>query len=112
MNTLLYFLVMAAAMLGLSRILPGFQVKGWIPALFGAVVLALVNAILKPILFVLTLPLTVLTLGLFLFVLNGITLWIAAKLVPGFSVKGFGTTILAAFLLACVSVAWRMITTR
>src|SRR5262249_47701275 len=74
MNLLLYFVVMAAAMLGLSRILPGFHVNGWVPALFASVVLAAVNTVLKPILFVLTLPFTILTLGLFLFVLNAICL--------------------------------------
>ena len=110
MNTLLYFIVMAAAMLGLSKLMPGFQVKGWTAALFGAVVLALVNAVLKPILFVITLPLTILTLGLFLLIINAITLWVTAKLVPGFTIQGFGTHVLAAFLLACVGIAWKAIT--
>jgi putative membrane protein len=93
----------------LSRILPGFKVDGWVPALFGAIVLAVVNAVLKPILFVLTFPFVILTLGLFLLVINAITLWIAAKIVPGFAIQGFGTTILAAFLLACVGVVWKAV---
>jgi putative membrane protein len=109
-NLLLYFVVMAAAMLGLSRVLPGFQVDGWIPALIGAVVLAAVNTVVKPVLFVLTLPFTILTLGLFLFVLNAICLWIAALLVPGFSVHGFGTAFLASLILAAVSMVWKAIT--
>ena len=74
MSHLLYFLVMAAVLLSLSRILPGFRVDGWVPAIFAAIVLALVNTVVKPILFVLTLPLTILTLGLFLIVLNAIML--------------------------------------
>ena len=106
---LLYFVVMAAAMLGLSRIMPGFQVQGWVPALFASLVLALVNTIVKPILFVLTLPLTIVTLGLFLLVLNAIMLWLTAKLVPGFEVQGFGTMVLASLILAAVSMAWKMI---
>lgn len=110
MSLLLYFLVMAAAMLGLSRILPGFKVEGWVPAIFGAIVLALVNAIVKPILFVLTLPFTILTLGLFLFVLNMITLWIAAKLVPKFEVSGLATTFIASLILAAVSMLWKAAT--
>src|SRR6185503_18771037 len=83
MTTLLYFVVMTLVMLGLARFLPGFRVEGWVPALIGSVVLALINAIVKPILFVLTLPFTILTLGLFLFVLNMICLWLAQALVPG-----------------------------
>jgi putative membrane protein len=112
MSFLLYFLVMAAAMLGLSKILPGFQVTGWGPAIIASIVLALVNTIVKPILFVLTLPLTILTLGLFLFVLNAICLWLTAVLVPGFRVQGFLTTLVASLLLAVVSMLWKSITAK
>ena len=107
MNLLLYFVVMAAAMLGLSRILPGFRVNGWLPALFASVVLAAVNTVLKPILFVLMLPFTILTLGLFLFVLNAICLWITALIVPGFELRGAGTTLLASLILAAVGMVWK-----
>ena len=110
MSHLLYFVVMAAAMLGISKILPGFRVDGWIPAIFAAVVLAVVNVIVKPILFVLTLPFTILTLGLFLFVLNAIMLWITAAIVPGFKVSGFGTTVIASLILAAVSMVWKAAT--
>lgn len=110
MSLLLYFVVMAAAMLGLSRVLPGFRVNGWVPALFAAVVLAAVNTVVKPILFVLTLPFTILTLGLFLFVLNAICLWITALIVPGFTVIGAGTTILASVVLALVGMLWKAAT--
>lgn len=109
MSLLIYFLVMAAAMLALSRVMPGFKVDGWIPAIFGAIVLAVVNTIVKPILFVLTLPATILTLGLFLLVLNAMMLWLAQAIVPGFRVSGFGTMILAALILACVSLVWKAI---
>ncbi len=111
MTHLLYFVVMAAAMLGLSRILPGFKVEGWIPAIFASIVLALANAIVKPILFVITLPFTIITLGLFLFVLNMIMLWITAAIVPKFSVSGFGTTLIASLILAAVSMVWKAATT-
>ena len=110
MSLLLYFVVMAAAMLGLSRIMPGFRVDGWVPALFAALVLAAVNTVVKPILFVLTLPFTILTLGLFLFVLNAICLWITAIIVPGFDVHGAGTTLLASLILAVVSMVWKAAT--
>ncbi len=111
MNLILYFVVMATAMLGLARILPGFHVDGWIPALFAALVLGAVNAIVKPILFVLTLPLTILTLGLFLFVLNAICLWLTALIVPGFDIHGAGTTLLASLILAAVGMVWKAIGT-
>ena len=110
MSHLLYFVVMGAAMLGLSKVLPGFAVHGWVPAIVGAIVLALVNTIVKPILFVLTLPLTILTLGLFLLVLNALMVWLTAKLVPGFEVHGFGTMLVASLILAIVSMAWKAIT--
>ena len=112
MSLILYFVVMAAAMLCLSRILPGFQVNGWVPALFASLVLAAVNTIVKPILFVITLPLTILTLGLFLLVLNAMMLWITSKLVPGFSVNGFGTMVIASLVLAAVGMAWKMVTAK
>ncbi|OGF15217.1 MAG: hypothetical protein A2W00_06395 [Candidatus Eisenbacteria bacterium RBG_16_71_46] len=111
MSHLLYFLVMAAAMLGLSRVMPGFQLNGWIPAIFAAVVLAVVNTLVKPILFILTLPLTIVTLGLFLLVLNAVMLWLTALLVPGFHIRGMGTTLVAALVLAAVSVVWKAATT-
>ncbi len=110
LNLILYFVVMSAAMLGISKLLPGFQVTGWGPALVATFVLGIVNVIVKPILFVLTLPLTIVTLGLFLFVINAICLWLTALLVPGFRVQGFGTTLLASLLLAVVSLLWKSIT--
>jgi putative membrane protein len=110
MGFILYFLVIAAAMMALSRILPGFHVTGWVPALLGAVVLGAANAILKPILFVLTLPFTILTLGLFLFVLNALMLWITALIVPGFSVNGFLPTLLASVILSLVGMIWKAAT--
>ena len=111
MNTLLYFVVIAACMMGLSRVLPGFHVNGWWPAIFGSLILGALNAVLKPILFVLTLPLTIVTLGLFLLVLNAIMLWITAMIVPGFRIDGFGPTFIASLILAAVGMVWKAITT-
>jgi putative membrane protein len=107
MSLILYFVVMAAAMVGVSRLLPGFKVDGWGPALFAAIVLAAVNTVLKPILFVLTLPFTILTLGLFLLVLNAICLWITSLLVPGFAIRDSGTAFLASLILAAVGMVWK-----
>ena len=109
-TTVSYFLLIAAMMLALSRLLPGFTVKGPGPALLAAVVLALVNAVVRPILFVLTLPFTILTLGLFLFVINAFTVWLTSVMVPGFHVRGFGTALLASLLLSVVGMLWKALT--
>jgi putative membrane protein len=108
LKQLVYFLVMAAAMmtLSMSGMLPGFGVDGWQSALIAAVVLALANALLKPILFVLTLPFTIVTLGLFLLVLNALMLWITARLVPGLHLQGAFTTLVASVILSLVGMIW------
>lgn len=108
LKQIVYFLVMAAAMmvLSMSRLLPGFSVDGWQAALIGAVVLALANALLKPVLFVLTLPFTIVTLGLFLLVLNAFMLWLTGRLVPGLHIHGAFTTLAASVILSVVGMAW------
>ena len=110
MSFILYFVVIAATMMALSRLLPGIHVDGPVPALLAAVVLAAANAILKPILFVLTLPFTILTLGLFLLVLNAVMLWITALIVPGFDVRGIWPTLLASMILSVVGMIWKAAT--
>lgn len=110
MNTLLYFVVMAAAFMGLPYVLPGVHVAGWGPAFVGAFILAVVNTIVKPVLFVLTLPFTLVTLGLFLLVLNAMMLALTDWLVAGIRIDGFGTTFLAALLLSLVGMIWKSAT--
>ena len=109
LNLILYFVVMTGAMMLLSRVLPGFHVSGWQAALIGSIVLAAINAVVKPILFVLTLPFTIVTLGLFLFLLNAFCLWLAQRLVPGFEIHGFFTTLIASILLAVVGMIWKSV---
>ena len=110
MGFILYFVVIAAAMMGLTKVLPGFEVTSWTAALLASVVLGAANAILKPILFVLTLPFTILTLGLFLLVLNAGMLWITALIVPGFQVHGILPTLLASMILSIVGMIWKAAT--
>jgi putative membrane protein len=95
LNTLALFLVV--------KIVPGFSDPGWVTLAIAAAVLGLLNAIIRPILFVLTLPLTVVTLGLFLLVLNAIMLELTAWLVPGFDIHGFGWAMVGALVLSIVS---------
>lgn len=109
MKHVLYFLVMSWAFVALSRVLPGFHVDGWGPAIMAALVLGVANTIVKPALFLLTLPLTIVTLGFFLLILNALMLWLTDLLVPGFSVRGFGSLLLGSLLLALVGMVWKAI---
>ena len=81
-----------------SKIVPGMTFDGAGSLVVAAFLLGLVNAVVRPILILLTLPLTILTLGLFLLVVNGITLMIVAWLLPGFSLSGLGAAILGAIV--------------
>lgn len=96
--------VVTAVALGVAAwILPGVTITS-LPALaVGAIVLGLVNAVVKPVLVILTLPLTFVTLGIFYFVVNGIAFALAAWIVPGFSVSSFGWAIIGAALVGLVS---------
>lgn len=91
------------AILIAAYLLPGVVVAGFVPALVLAVVLGAINAFIKPILVVLTLPVTVLTFGLFLFVINAVLIMLASFIVPGFSVDGFWWALLFAIVLTLVN---------
>jgi putative membrane protein len=96
-------LVNAAALLIVAYFLPGVHVASFTAAIIAALVLGIVNAVLRPILFVLTLPAVILTLGLFTFVINAITFWIVAHLGLGLTVDGFWSAFLGALVLSIVS---------
>ena len=85
------------------QVVPGVSASGPVPLVIMAVVLGLVNAVIKPILLIVTLPLTILTLGLFYFVVNGLAFNLAAALVPGFHVADLWSGILAALVVSIVS---------
>jgi putative membrane protein len=100
---LIHWFVVTVALGATAWILPGVHVSSW-PALgVAALVLGLINAVVRPLLFLLTLPITVLTLGLFYFVVNGIAFALAATLVPGFEVRSFIWAILGALLMGVLS---------
>jgi putative membrane protein len=86
-----------------AAIVPGMELSGAMAALGAGLVLGIVNAIVRPILVLLTLPFTLLTLGLFLFVLNGLCLWLTSLLVKGFEVHGLGAAVFGAILVSVVS---------
>lgn len=85
-----------------SYIIPGVSVDGFITALIVAVILGLVNTFIKPILVILTLPITIVTLGLFLLVINAVVILLVAWLVPGFMVSGFVAAVFFSLLLTIV----------
>ena len=90
------------AVLIVSYILPGIKVENVITAILFSVVLALLNTVLKPVIVLFTLPLTVITLGLFLVIINGLMILLAAEIVPGFHVDGFWWAVLFSIILSLV----------
>jgi len=103
MRTLLNWLLSALALWLVSQIVPGFHVSGLGSALFAVLVIGLVNATLGLLLKILTFPLTVVTLGVFWWVINALMLWVASSLVPGFVITSFGSALLGAIVLALVN---------
>jgi putative membrane protein len=102
-----FFFRLAITALGLfaaAEIVPGVSIRGLGTLLVAALLLGIVNAFIRPIVLVLTLPLTVLTLGLFIFVVNGISLALVAWLVPGFHLSGLGAAILGSIVVGVT--AW------
>lgn len=100
---LLRVLVNAVAIYVVAAIVPGLEVTGAWAALGAGLVLGLINAVVRPILLVLTFPITLVTLGLFLLVLNGLCLWLTSLVVDGFVVGGFWPAVLGALLISIVS---------
>lgn len=100
---LLHLLLTAGALLIVARVVSGVVVSGFGAAVIGALVLGLVNALVRPVMILLTLPLTILTLGLFLFVVNALMLWLVAALVPGIQIRGFGAALLGSLLLTLLN---------
>jgi putative membrane protein len=103
MSFLLHWLTVAVALWLTTLIVGGVRVDSTVTLLIGALVLGLVNALVRPVLVLLTLPLTILTLGLFYLVVNGLVFGLAAALVPGFSVDSFGSAVLGALVVSIVS---------
>lgn len=100
---LVRWLLNAVALLITAQLVPGMVVSSFFAALIAAIVLGIVNAVIKPIVLILTLPLNILTLGLFTFLINGLMLKIVSSVVQGFQVNGFWTTVFAALVLSIVS---------
>lgn len=109
MRLLLNWLLSAIALLIVAHVVPGFIVSGFVAALLASVVIGFVNATLGLALKVITFPLTVITLGIFWFVINALMLLLASAIVPGFQVSGFGAAFIGAIVLAVVNAIVRAI---
>lgn len=99
----LTWLVTAASLVITAQLVPGLKVDSIIAAIIAAILLGFVNAIVRPVLILLTLPLTFLTLGLFLFIVNGISLGLVAVLTPGFAIAGFFPALVGSIILTILS---------
>lgn len=103
MRFLIRIIVIAAVSFGLAHVLPGIHIDTFWTAIVFAVVLAILNIFIKPLIILFTLPVTILTLGLFLFVINALVVLIASKFVHGISIDGFGWALLFSLILSFVS---------
>jgi putative membrane protein len=106
MRLLLLWILNAVALLAVTWLLPSIRLEGFGSALIAALGLGFINTLVRPVLALLTLPITVLTLGIFYFVLNGLLFWMASTLLPGFHVQGFASALLGAILYGVI--AWAL----
>lgn len=103
MEILINWLISAFAIIISAYILPGVHVSGFTAALVTAVVLGIINAVIKPVIIILTLPITVITLGLFTLVINAFVILLASSIVPGFRVDGFWWALIFSIVLSLVN---------
>lgn len=108
MRLVLTWLINAVALLAIPYLMHSVDVTSIGAALIAALVLALVNTLIRPVLLILTLPVTVLSLGLFIFIINGFSFWLVAQFVPGFHVDSFLSAIGGALLYSIIS--WALTT--
>lgn len=103
MNTIISLVISAVAVILTAYLLPGVTVAGFLPALLVAIVLGFLNAFVKPILILLTLPINIVTIGLFTFVINALIILLVSQIVPGFRVDGFWWALLFSVILSIVN---------
>lgn len=103
MTLLLVWILNAVALLAVAYLLPGITVASFGSAMWAALILGLVNMLVKPVLILLTLPITIVTLGLFLFVINALLFWLVGSLLTGFKVNGFWWAVIGALVYSLIS---------
>lgn len=99
MFLILRWVIVSIALIGVAYLVPGFEVTGFYTALIAGLVLGLANAVVRPLIFILTLPVTIITLGLFTFIINAFMLWLTASVVPGFEITGLVPAVMGAIIL-------------
>lgn len=104
MRVLLVWILNAVALYLVTLIVPGVSVRDYLTAFVAAIVLSLINTLVKPVLILLTLPVTLVTLGLFLFVINALLFWFVGSVLPGFEVAGFWSALGGAIVYSLL--AW------
>ena len=100
---LIRWLILTVAILSAAYLLDGMEVRGFTSAFFAAAVLGILNAVLRPVLIILTLPLNILSLGLFTFVINAFLLKMASGVIPGFEVHGFWPALFGSLIISLAS---------
>lgn len=103
MKLLTRILLVAVVLLVVAELFPGIHISGVSTAIIAAVILGLLNAVVRPVLIILTLPVTVLTLGLFLLVINALLFWFAASFLDGFDVSGFWAAFFGSLVVSVAS---------
>jgi len=104
MSLIIRWFINALALMAVAYLYSGVQVAGPIEALIAALVLGLVNAIIRPLLILLTLPVTLLTLGLFIFFINAFLFWFVAEIVKGFTVSGFMAAFIGSLMYSVITI--------
>ena len=103
MRLLITWLINAVALFALPYMMHSVQIDDFTTAIIAALVLGLVNTLIRPLLILLTLPVTLVTLGLFILLINGFLFWLVAHLISGFQIAGLGSAVLAALLYSVIS---------
>jgi len=103
MHLILRFIINAIAFYLIATYVPGFHINSFTTALIAALIFGLINAIIRPIVFLITLPLTIVTLGLFIIILNALMFWLAVIWTPGLTATGFGPILIGAIIMMIVA---------
>lgn len=103
MKMITRLLLTALTLLVVANYIPGIHIDGFYPAIIAAIIIGLLNLFVRPILFILTLPITIITLGLFMIIINASLFWFAASFIDGFRVDSFGYALLGSLIVSVVS---------
>lgn len=106
---IIQIIITSLVLLLMAKMVKGVEIDSWGSALFAAVILGLVNAFVKPLMVLLTIPLTIITMGLFLLVINALVLQLVAALSPGVRISGFGQAVLGSIVLTILTLLVQMV---